>query len=46
MTRKQIYLAKVQIEKLKQTAKRSGLSFSEVLRRIIDQHFAGRNRAI
>lgn len=46
MTRKQIYLAKTQIEKVKQSAKRTGLSFSEVLRRIIDQHYAGRSKAI
>lgn len=39
MIRKQIYLAKVQIDKIKQSAKRSGLSFSEVLRRVIDAHY-------
>lgn len=46
MTRKQIYLAKKQIAQIKQSAKRTGLSFSEVLRRIIDQHYAGLNRKI
>lgn len=38
MIRKQIYLARVQIARVKELAKKAGLSFSEMLRRIIDQY--------
>ena len=38
MIRKQVYLSKVQIARVKAHAKRNGLTFSEMLRRLIDSH--------
>lgn len=39
MKRVAFYLAKLQIEKLQKLAEKAGLSASETLRRIIDEHW-------
>jgi len=45
MTRTQVYLTPQQHRALKKEAEREGVSMTEVLRRILDQHLLGRRTA-
>ncbi|HEX5136911.1 MAG TPA: CopG family transcriptional regulator [Planctomycetota bacterium] len=45
MTRTQVYLTPQQHRALKREAEREGVSMTEVLRRILDQHLLGRRTA-
>ena len=40
MVRRQCYLSEVQIVALKKEAKSLGITFSELLRRVLDRHIA------
>lgn len=46
MKRTQIFLTEQQVENIKQEAEKSGIRFSEMLRRIVDFYFKKQNETL
>lgn len=44
MIRKDVYLTEKQIKRLQKEAKTTGLSFADVIRRIVDAHFKEKDK--